>query len=697
MINVEFTREDAKEELDYIVLPKKILGYSQMNEKDFKHIYGLEKNECDKLYDFCVSICREKYLSWENAIDEFVSISNINKYVNKGTKDNKGKVPPNMPKKKYLPLIIRQVLYWIYIYFNMTSNKISAPKVLEYMKGKGISLSHNFFSEQDKSANDYLNLVTFKTPEFLINYMGQKKDENGTAHAIRHLAHQAGEYDMFIDCFGGSGAASMSINHHKNTCYIYNELDSIVYKLFKTLVNEDGHRKLIDKLNLVQDIIVGYNFIREGEKIKIDLHEDLCRYIDLSSFYGKRYNKGVEGIVELFIEKHSNSDRNSIEDIYDKDIIKEWDFCFDDQFDMIKDILQVTIIEDNKNYIGDEVIRSGKLYRCLNRINNKKSYILRRAIIELFPENIQCDLNKIKKKNDFNIYVDKLSDEKKKEFCNIFDIKNVFFIFLLVKEKAELYMYNICLTCEKRKMLLSDYIMKSQFYKLIALYEYVMHVYNELNKGVNILKNDEDIACLYVLYMYSEGNIARKGAVNKIYENTKEEIYKKDFDKVITNIHKIIKNTHCENMSAIKSINDSYLLDKYKIGKSTDILKKKKSNENNNIIKSMLLYCDSPYEATDGYNINEKEAFNIKQLIADLAETNGKFIFSCRARYGGKKNSIENTANIWKNVMLEFLDMYYEFEEVNGHNIAHAKRQKKIVNNEGGVIDSKQYYKLKVE
>lgn len=143
--------------------------------------------------------------------------------------------------------------------------------MLKELRKLGVTISHNFFSRKRTTPKQYLDMKRYTQPELPANYKGNKCGE--LAVAIKNLVYQSGEYDIFCDVFGGSGAASLAVNRRKEAEYVYNELDKMTQNLFAVIKDNNKYEDLIKALEALQlDLRGGKKWIDSKFDPYIDCH-----------------------------------------------------------------------------------------------------------------------------------------------------------------------------------------------------------------------------------------------------------------------------------------------------------------------------------------------------------------------------------------------------------------------------------------
>lgn len=154
---------------------------------------------------------------------------------------------------KELPFLFKQVIFYLAVHcMKYKTKKLNwtQKNILAFLEGAGVSLSHNFFTRLRRTPTMYLRDI----PEPFIGYKGQKYGMLGAA--IRNLVWQAGDYDVFYDLFGGSGAATLAVDKLPKKRYVYNELNKSVYNLMCVVKDDQLYKTLIENLERLHEYLV---------------------------------------------------------------------------------------------------------------------------------------------------------------------------------------------------------------------------------------------------------------------------------------------------------------------------------------------------------------------------------------------------------------------------------------------------------
>lgn len=165
-----------------------------------------------------------------------------------------------------VPLTIRKAVYFIAYTryakqygFDRNKKNIIKPKYqketleginkkLQELNSKIIFHKNSFNNEKWNISpyQDFVNGVTYTPANVPINYNGKKSGILG--FMISSLVEQV-DYELFLDAFGGSGAALMSIPPLSNVKEYINDYDSANANFYRVLKDEKTYRKFIKKWN----------------------------------------------------------------------------------------------------------------------------------------------------------------------------------------------------------------------------------------------------------------------------------------------------------------------------------------------------------------------------------------------------------------------------------------------------------------
>lgn len=151
----------------------------------------------------------------------------------------------------------------------------------------------------------YIAKELFQQPEMLLKYKGNKDGALGIA--IKNIVYQAGKYDVFVDIFGSSGAASAAVAKNKDADYVYNEKNISSFNIQKNIrydiqhVNSENYNamKCHYLLTQIADIL-----LQLYEKGSPGLREAKKTIKNISSGLLKSFGKTLTPEDILFIETH---------------------------------------------------------------------------------------------------------------------------------------------------------------------------------------------------------------------------------------------------------------------------------------------------------------------------------------------------------------------------------------------------------
>lgn len=627
------------------------------NPKHFRRIGGsLESAEevvvCDYISDFEAQ--DEKFDIW-GRLPAIISIAN------------------NYPK---MPSVIKQVLFYTGVACKI--NKMASLEELhKFIESSGLNISHNFFSRLGVSA--YVDMLLYKQPKMPFNYAGQKHGELGAA--LKHLIYQAGVYDVFVDIFGGSGAAFVAFPRRRNAVYVYNDLDKNLTNLFEVIAGEKQHLVLIDYLTKLQEDLKGERW--EWNPFGFDFKEEA------RDFYNNRESRNTDN--EMRIIKDSDSELEidngldtdtiigAMHKIYDTvsrmqktlagstkflntvfaeysktknpyDLIMSYFQNYSYICDYIKSIyVQDVGLPDLEYDWGSSIITGMKsLYAEIYQNKSKYEATFFNTVFQKYDAS----------KNDLDLLDSYIENESTiKTF-----IDNNFKTVSPINSEAKKYDERfLCLSYNwdsevsvDREVNVYEHQCRAnqlRFYEWWAIFSNVRD--NEANYDVD---DDDDVfkgvATIYLSYFLTNGQADISPILriyldtNKTYfedkkqDNQWQKFIEEDFKTIIEKLYSLIKNgksrakrgsssnrsqtqrTLVKNMDCIK------LIDKYKSNGVADIKHEKP-----------LFYSDSPYIGTSGYPAGDFDSKHMENLIKKLAQTKDRFIFSCRACIGSSAGS----------------------------------------------------------
>lgn len=553
---------------------------------------------------------------------------------------------------KAIPWLVKQVLFYIYIYCikhdvqmekkvykKISWSRVTSSDILAYLKEKGIKISHNFFSRMNSSAINLYNTKQNIQPELPYKYMGQKN--KNLAFALNNIVNQAGKYHVFIDVFGGSGAATVAIEHRKNSEYIYNEKNRMVHNLFKVIANKKDSANLCElikefkKACLIGDI----NWISNDE-VEITTSTNFLGLSKKTFFYNlDRYinniKKKMEEEKDLRTKKGYEKTLNHILKIYISELNKSIIISDNAKFKYICDFLNELL-----DYKNDKIIECDVLLDELYKNKSKKVIYLKDTFLDLLFTPYKRDLLNIKSADEFDTFISGLGKSDKAYFCKVF--KDNLSLFMLYEfELGEKVSEQQNIEYAGIKGSLSELIIARWRFNLLS---YLLY-FKEINSN-NVTASGVVMALAELtaneLYVINGRKYSDSIAYNFMSNGKIHPFFKKDYTKSISEMYDVIKDVIIENEDFLKVINN-YSSKEYTSIKSIyriygkDIDKKKdidlKALEVKN--KLHLFYSDSPYSATEDYEdtpngVERFTAQSMKKLIDALVNSGDKFIFSTR-------------------------------------------------------------------
>ncbi|NBK00255.1 hypothetical protein D5282_24065, partial [bacterium 1xD8-48] len=411
-----------------------------------------------------------------------------------GGKNNVG-YASRQPHKQVLPFLIQQVLFYIAALCIECYNG-EQKVVIQELRKLDVTISHNFFSRKRTTPKQYLDMKRYTQPELPANYKGNKCGE--LAVAIKNLVYQSGEYDIFCDVFGGSGAASLAVNRRKEAEYVYNELDKMTQNLFAVIKDNNKYEDLIKALEALQlDLRGGKKWINSKFDSYIKTYTENKIYMD---------NKEHEilGNRKLLTSKLSMTDAEKIrlmENFHDGIKRSEEDFVL----------------------------------KCAGR-----SYSRHELLNEIF---VDCTYNR-------NVALKNFSDY----FYLISELSCYSHSFSLIG-----YNVNFPNNAARPNSRLTDIVDQFEQYRAYEYFVYFGCILNDLSR-LSQDKVLCAVAKIFMLSFSFYGdaqlsNILRMCVFDEEQENSYSvfsEFVKKDFKGIITEMHNAIKGTICENLDCVK-------------------------------------------------------------------------------------------------------------------------------------------------
>lgn len=609
---------------------KNVEANAQLSQQDIdtlkKFVEDFEKD--DENYD------------WEGNLDPVIKVARKFNVETTVKKDNINSISKN---NSSYPFMIKQVLFYLGVACTLykkdgkplasqadiiavlnkkdkkSKSKSSASQaeiLTEQSKkdDKGLNLSHNFFSRL--GVTEFVAMIEYKQPPMLFNYAGQKHDELGVA--IKHLVHQAGTYDVFVDIFGGSGAASVAFPRKSNPVYIYNDLDENLANLFDIIADDKDHLTLIEYLRELQiDLCNDFQWVQ----FDFDLKQEALDYFNRRVATGR----SRETDAELSI-------------IYDAKVT-------DVELQVIKDINNTNDTNDTK-------------------------YAKYEKYIE-YITSIMLKLDSITTKNSFlyskedNAFLDKLF-EKYKETNNVFELVVNFWSNyndihnFITRNHIPINLYDVTYKHKDGDLDLNTDMHKFhaaalRFYEWYALFDNILE--DKTHKG----RDDKflcGIATIFRYYFTTKGKIGNSPILRINVEVGDErtddlqwkDFLEEDFEKLINDLYSLIKKNdevlskraekrknQTKNDDNDRSIPAHTIIEQMDC---VDLIKKYQSSGVASFKHNKpLFYSDSPYSATSDYKVGKFSDVDMKNLIEALKVSGDRFIFSCRACKGSVQGS----------------------------------------------------------
>lgn len=582
------TLEEAKVTLE------EILPSDLCRAKSERNNIALSKSEINKLYQIVLD-CENSanaytWQDWQKGLNKIASIgkkfNNAPQQV-KGARNDSGVIPTS-PKK--MPWLIKQILFYAYADCCINNIKVSdkvvtATDILDELDSKGLTLSHNFFSRTERAVNDYVSLETYVEPEAPYNYNGQKHGCLG--YALGHLVYQAGKHDLFVDLFGGSGFSSVAFQRRRNSRYVYNEKDLVMYNLFYVIQDDKLYKELIDRW---------YDFQLALRGLKIWIPKK-----DLDKSANANYNGATQDEIDIIACQNKVLSPSFTSLANNAKYING-----------IKLLLQIHI---------DDVIKKGSLlFREVDSLLNKRNKKYTNADV----------LNYLNTTNDLSKIMTALFllDEKY-DYGAIEEV-----VFEYKRDLLEIINYNCYAYYRYFTDLINQIKASNKSHSGISNDDKVTMAVGTLYHSLTTTNGKKGIS--EILRMMT-GDVSGKaeGKTNFLFDF--EEIR----DKLEAYYSKI-KSSLCTNDDFRGSINlwsskNNTSVVSFENERGTQFIKK------NNV----LFYSDSPYLNTTGYpQYFSKDDMN--DLINSLMSITDKFIFSCRAVISKEKKEKVSKTKILK-------------------------------------------------
>ncbi len=663
-----FTEEDAKKVLE------EILPSSLCRAKKVKTNAELTSDEIAILYQIVLD-CEnsEEVYKWENEKDEsgnylvneldkiatiYMRFNNVEKNKIKVVNPKKTDMIPASPNA--IPWLVKQLLFYIYLYCvkhdvkmiktrtykrnNVVHTKevyarVGTDNILAYLREKGIKISHNFFSRMNSSAINLYNTKQNIQPELPYKYMGQKN--KNLAFALNNIVNQAGKYHVFIDVFGGSGAATLAIEHRKNSEYIYNEINRMVHNLFKVIADKKDFANLCElikefkKACLIGDI----NWI-SNDKVEITTSTNFLglskkTFIHILDKYINGIKKKMEEEKDLRTKRGYEKTLDHISKVYISELNKSIIISDSVKFEYVCDFLNELL-----DYENDKIIECDILLDELYKNKSKKVFYLKDTFLDSLFTPYKRDLLNIKSADEFDTFISDLGQSDRDYFCKVF--KENLPLFMLyefefgkkVSEQQNIEYAGI-------KGSLSDFIIARWRFNLLSYLLYFKEINRKKVKATGVVMALAELTA-NELYVINGRKYSDSIAYNFMSNGKIHPFFKKDYTKSISEMYDVIKDVIIENRDFLDVINN-YSSKKYTSIKSIYRIYGKDIDKNEDIdLKTLevknklhLFYSDSPYSATEDYEdipngVEKFTAESMKNLIDALVNSGDKFIFSTR-------------------------------------------------------------------
>lgn len=566
----------------------------------------LTDEEVSVLYKFVDNFEeQEEKFDWINEIDSIIPI--IKRFQSTdvvSVTTNKAGTIPKSPKAT--PFLITQVLFYLGVACSFY-NDISASKVLDVLKDKGLNLSHNFYTKLN--LNSYVEMLKYHQPEMLFNYNGAKHKELGVA--LKNLVYQAGAYNTFVDIFGGSGSASLAFPRRRNSAYVYNDLDSSLVNLIEILADDKKHLELIDYLKHLQKDLCG----EEKWVIGVDLIAEAKKY------YNNRINQSRAGKGEREL--------GIISDLYSK-------IEFDSK-----------IIPSFMNDLYTEILDNQKLYKDFGKLpKNKEIYEAFDKFLNVVYDNYVID-------EDLSTTLSRYNDH--------YEYICYFIHWQTLTVKLPIVRY-ITKDGNTEELTILEHNERQRLLRLYSWYAYFSNILDDILKYSDNIENYNKIlvgvASVFINSYLTMGSADLSGAsrtldsmdnlIDGSKSNAKEQFIKKDFEFLITKLHNRLR-TNEKLLTKRWSLSERHLNTRMVITceDCIDLIKKYSAGSN------VLFYSDSPYINTVGYKF-KFDTDNMKDLIYSLENSGHKFIFSCRACLSGVNTTKERNKELFDNLFKVF-------------------------------------------
>lgn len=514
----------------------------------------------------------EEKFDWRSEINNITSVAcRLQPKETVNVNNKAGSIPK---KPDAMPFLIRQVLFYLGVACSFYELAPLA-EILKVLKENGLNLSHNFYSRMH--VTDYVNMQKYKQPKMLFPYLGQKHEELGVA--VKNLVYQAGDYNLFIDVFGGSGAASVAFCRRNNSVYIYNDLDGALCNLFDIISDDTDYKTLIEYVKCLQDDLRGghtewnpfdFDFQEEAKKFYInrkgrDTYKELRMVSDLSVEVTNAAD--IDLIIGFMSKLYDVVSKNEAYANFMKEVFGEWNIS-ENPYPLIVSYFTnyskiISFIKDNFIPLDVDSIT------YVNEEGEKENL----GMLEH-----QARANQLRYYEWYAVCANVLKDESDHKTDKVFlGVAKLFMMQFVTRGEAGLS-------------------------SILRIYKDAEELFNDKNGESKEWKKflDTDFESI----------------ISELHSKLKKNDTLLAKRKSVSNSQrKLATRTIIENMDCFE------LLNKYK-GK-----------------KKVLIYSDSPYIATKQYKAGNFNSEDMKHLLELLSETKSKFIFSCRACKSNNKGN----------------------------------------------------------
>lgn len=467
----------------------------------------------------------------------------------------------------------------------------------------------------DNLLSNSTNTTSYKAPEVLLSYAGKKINDYG--YMLKSLVDQIPNYNIFVDAFGGSGAATMNIEPLQGCRYVLNDYDRVNVNYFRVLATR--HTEFIEKMQKIQEHLKKYIDIkyipteeecddfdsevwvayREGENRRI---VEAIQKGQLKQTYQEGKNVGVspkEGTKFTGFQKVNINDYNflDVEDYEDIEIDSiPWGDI--DVYDLLQYVNSKYTTSDGREITFEDSAKNFEFKRYLLEYlldkDNQKQYSTKIKVSD-FTKTLQAVYNHSAQEGSKNSSGEKIGNS------------------VIVKYA------------------------KGLWYK----YDVLIDEYRNSNKQVDV----EVAVGFFFKHCFMKDGI--NDEISGVVSDNVDKFNDIDFMQ-LEDYHNRIR--YCELLQK----EGQYLV-----------------NDNGLNTENTIFYADPPYSATRGYEVSfgKKE---MKTLISGFDKVKGNFIYSCVAGVASK-----NTRKCIKNNNFNY-DALEEIAYEDNGNEKFVKQRKEI-------------------